>query len=115
MHEPFQTIGSTNQEAPYQALKRKLCSASNSPPDMGLGTASGPYAEINDSTRGLLATDHVILKHGQVMWTTPELAPPSRVPEIKPENLHHRLRVPDLGHYTIVVTLAFPENNSEWL
>ncbi|GFW24668.1 uncharacterized protein TNCV_2405311 [Trichonephila clavipes] len=28
------------------------------------------------STRGLLATDHVILNHGQVMWTTPELAPP---------------------------------------
>ncbi|GFW09817.1 transposable element Tc1 transposase [Trichonephila clavipes] len=29
------------------------------------------------STRGLLATDHVILNHGQVTWTTPELAPPS--------------------------------------
>ncbi|GFW07676.1 uncharacterized protein TNCV_3918091 [Trichonephila clavipes] len=28
------------------------------------------------STRGLLATDHVILNHGQVTWTTPELAPP---------------------------------------
>ncbi|GFW36830.1 hypothetical protein TNCV_4348711 [Trichonephila clavipes] len=28
-------------------------------------------------TRGLLATDHVILNHGQVTWTTPELAPPS--------------------------------------
>ncbi|GFW15334.1 uncharacterized protein TNCV_3740381 [Trichonephila clavipes] len=27
------------------------------------------------STRGLLAMDHVILKHGQVTWTTPELAP----------------------------------------
>ncbi|GFW32367.1 uncharacterized protein TNCV_675261 [Trichonephila clavipes] len=26
------------------------------------------------ATRGLLATDHVILKHGQVTWTTPELA-----------------------------------------
>ncbi|GFV78346.1 general transcription factor II-I repeat domain-containing protein 2A [Trichonephila clavipes] len=26
---------------------------------------------------GLLATDHVILNHGQVTWTTPELAPPS--------------------------------------
>ncbi|GFW98632.1 hypothetical protein TNCV_2758121 [Trichonephila clavipes] len=31
----------------------------------------------NDATRGLLATDHVILNHGQVTWTTPELAPPS--------------------------------------
>ncbi|GFS83161.1 hypothetical protein TNCV_1287471 [Trichonephila clavipes] len=29
------------------------------------------------TARGLLATDHVILNHGQVTWTTPELAPPS--------------------------------------
>ncbi|GFX78515.1 hypothetical protein TNCV_29551 [Trichonephila clavipes] len=29
------------------------------------------------ATRGLLATDQVILNHGQVTWTTPELAPPS--------------------------------------
>ncbi|GFU79338.1 hypothetical protein TNCV_2138611 [Trichonephila clavipes] len=29
------------------------------------------------TTRGLLATDHVILNHGQVTWTTPEMAPPS--------------------------------------
>ncbi|GFW74949.1 uncharacterized protein TNCV_2678171 [Trichonephila clavipes] len=28
------------------------------------------------ATRGLLATDHVILNHGQVTWTTSELAPP---------------------------------------
>ncbi|GFS81056.1 hypothetical protein TNCV_1223441 [Trichonephila clavipes] len=28
------------------------------------------------ATRGLLATDHVILNHGQMTWTTPELAPP---------------------------------------
>ncbi|GFW55856.1 uncharacterized protein TNCV_122401 [Trichonephila clavipes] len=28
------------------------------------------------ATRGLLATDHVILNHGQVTWTTPELALP---------------------------------------
>ncbi|GFV68678.1 uncharacterized protein TNCV_3001371 [Trichonephila clavipes] len=28
------------------------------------------------ATRGLLATDHVILNHGQVTWTTPELEPP---------------------------------------
>ncbi|GFX40330.1 uncharacterized protein TNCV_4319631 [Trichonephila clavipes] len=27
------------------------------------------------ATRGLLTTDHVILNHGQVTWTTPELAP----------------------------------------
>ncbi|GFV57609.1 transposable element Tc3 transposase [Trichonephila clavipes] len=29
------------------------------------------------TTRGLLATNHVILNHGQVTWTTPELAPSS--------------------------------------
>ncbi|GFV51527.1 uncharacterized protein TNCV_2908301 [Trichonephila clavipes] len=28
------------------------------------------------ATRGLLVTDHVISNHGQVTWTTPELAPP---------------------------------------
>ncbi|GFU89299.1 uncharacterized protein TNCV_4979421 [Trichonephila clavipes] len=28
-----------------------------------------------ETSRGLLATDHVILNHGQVTWTTPELAP----------------------------------------
>ncbi|GFY23962.1 hypothetical protein TNCV_4896431 [Trichonephila clavipes] len=33
--------------------------------------------ELLRTTRGLLATDHVILNHGQVTWTTPELAPPS--------------------------------------
>ncbi|GFV83109.1 uncharacterized protein TNCV_2802351 [Trichonephila clavipes] len=32
--------------------------------------------KIWEPTRGLLATDHVILNHGQVTWTTPELAPP---------------------------------------
>ncbi|GFY01777.1 protein ABHD11 [Trichonephila clavipes] len=32
--------------------------------------------DIKQPTRGLLATDHVILNHGQVTWTTPELAPP---------------------------------------
>ncbi|GFX81077.1 uncharacterized protein TNCV_1910701 [Trichonephila clavipes] len=31
---------------------------------------------IETPTRGLLVTDHVILNHGQVTWTTPELAPP---------------------------------------
>ncbi|GFY30547.1 hypothetical protein TNCV_3523101 [Trichonephila clavipes] len=29
----------------------------------------------NATVRGLLTTDHVILNHGQVTWTTPELAP----------------------------------------
>ncbi|GFX33874.1 uncharacterized protein TNCV_3962831 [Trichonephila clavipes] len=42
--------------------------------------AGSEYAETvrsnHSTTRGLLATDHVILNHGQVTWTTPELAPP---------------------------------------
>ncbi|GFV74232.1 pro-Pol polyprotein [Trichonephila clavipes] len=37
----------------------------------------GPLPETTEATRGLLATDHVILNHGQVTWTTPELASPS--------------------------------------
>ncbi|GFV14244.1 uncharacterized protein TNCV_1163671 [Trichonephila clavipes] len=52
-----------------------------------MSRASAPglkvYSEKNtnslnnhSTTRGLLATDHVILNHGQVTWTTPELAPP---------------------------------------
>ncbi|GFV18229.1 uncharacterized protein TNCV_170321 [Trichonephila clavipes] len=35
-----------------------------------------PRPVISKATRGLLATDHVILNHGQVTCTTPELAPP---------------------------------------
>ncbi|GFW30519.1 hypothetical protein TNCV_454571 [Trichonephila clavipes] len=33
------------------------------------------------ATRGLWATDHVILNHGQVTWVTPELAPPEKKSE----------------------------------
>ncbi|GFX35042.1 transposable element Tcb2 transposase [Trichonephila clavipes] len=38
--------------------------------------ASFYASDFSFTTRGLLATDHVILNHGQVTWTTP-LAPPS--------------------------------------
>ncbi|GFU77663.1 hypothetical protein TNCV_958741 [Trichonephila clavipes] len=38
---------------------------------------SSEMRNIRETTRGLLATDHVILNHGQVTWATPELAPPS--------------------------------------
>ncbi|GFX04800.1 hypothetical protein TNCV_2247831 [Trichonephila clavipes] len=38
---------------------------------------SGLYTKLHKpATRGLLATDHVILNLGQVTGTTPELAPP---------------------------------------
>ncbi|GFY00812.1 putative transposable element [Trichonephila clavipes] len=33
-------------------------------------------SSVGIATRGLLVTDHVNLNHGQVTWTTPELAPP---------------------------------------
>ncbi|GFT86875.1 hypothetical protein TNCV_4599721 [Trichonephila clavipes] len=42
-----------------------------------LKAANGQLARRANATRGLLATDHVILNPGQVTWTTPELAPPS--------------------------------------
>ncbi|GFV83455.1 uncharacterized protein TNCV_3056021 [Trichonephila clavipes] len=49
----------------------------------GLTTKNGFYRVSEgiltshcSATRGLLATDHVILNYGQVTWTTPELAPP---------------------------------------
>ncbi|GFW89981.1 uncharacterized protein TNCV_3741671 [Trichonephila clavipes] len=40
-----------------------------------ISSAKFPEGTI-DATRGLLATERVILNHGQVTWTTPELAPP---------------------------------------
>ncbi|GFW46087.1 hypothetical protein TNCV_3277041 [Trichonephila clavipes] len=46
------------------------------------------------ATLGLLATDHVILNHGQVTWTTPELAPPS--PKVKGQKSCSRSVVPKL-------------------
>ncbi|GFW82119.1 hypothetical protein TNCV_1170281 [Trichonephila clavipes] len=48
----------------------------NRTPDLWCGSTIH-YHSILFATRGLLATDHVILNHGQVTWTTPELAPPS--------------------------------------
>ncbi|GFT06050.1 uncharacterized protein TNCV_1594811 [Trichonephila clavipes] len=45
-------------------------------PSEGATCAWMAAEEAVGSTRGLLATDHVILNHGQVTWTTPELTPP---------------------------------------
>ncbi|GFU58488.1 hypothetical protein TNCV_697491 [Trichonephila clavipes] len=44
---------------------------------IGIGGEPKSVKRLRSATRGLLATDHVILNHGQVTWTTPELAPPS--------------------------------------
>ncbi|GFX93592.1 hypothetical protein TNCV_1587691 [Trichonephila clavipes] len=49
-------------------------SGMNFNPSMPRGRRSSTRAR---TARGLLATDLVILNHGQVTWTTPELAPTS--------------------------------------
>ncbi|GFX04927.1 uncharacterized protein TNCV_2249101 [Trichonephila clavipes] len=41
-----------------------------------LGYDGKVTASTREAIRGLLVTDHVILNHGQVTWSTPELAPP---------------------------------------
>ncbi|GFW92743.1 uncharacterized protein TNCV_1735361 [Trichonephila clavipes] len=46
--------------------------------------------------RGLLAKDHVILNHGQVTWTTPELSPP--LPTTTP---HQREDVSALDRFNV--------------
>ncbi|GFX90378.1 uncharacterized protein TNCV_5067651 [Trichonephila clavipes] len=48
------------------------------------------------ATRGLLATDHVILNHGQVTGTTPELAPP-----LLTTTPHQREDVSALDRFTV--------------
>ncbi|GFT37598.1 hypothetical protein TNCV_4900971 [Trichonephila clavipes] len=40
-------------------------------------TETSQFLEVSRATRRLLATDHVILNHGQVTRMTPELASPS--------------------------------------
>ncbi|GFV97679.1 hypothetical protein TNCV_2312661 [Trichonephila clavipes] len=40
-------------------------------------TGPAPGIMVWGAARELLATDHVILNHGQVTWTTPELTSPS--------------------------------------
>ncbi|GFV00474.1 uncharacterized protein TNCV_3644521 [Trichonephila clavipes] len=47
-----------------------------SPAGSRAAVAQWSMYRIVADTRGFLATDHVVLNHGQVTWTTPELAPP---------------------------------------
>ncbi|GFW27797.1 hypothetical protein TNCV_766781 [Trichonephila clavipes] len=58
-------------------LEIKTCQPRSNPLTTGLPRPPS-FSGVNyfRATRGLLATDHVILNHGQVTWTTPELAPP---------------------------------------
>ncbi|GFV22316.1 uncharacterized protein TNCV_3923761 [Trichonephila clavipes] len=46
------------------------------PSIMKLSAVCRNQQQRRTATRELLATDHIILNHGQVTWTTPELAPP---------------------------------------
>ncbi|GFT11138.1 hypothetical protein TNCV_1084861 [Trichonephila clavipes] len=59
--KPWSRLLDGQRRAQLSALSRVKNVSESSPP----------------ATRGLLATDHVILSHGQVTWTTPELAPSS--------------------------------------
>ncbi|GFV56266.1 uncharacterized protein TNCV_106221 [Trichonephila clavipes] len=52
--------------------------------------------KCRSSTRGLLATDHVILNHGQVTWTTPELTSP-----LLTTPPHQREDVSGLGRFNV--------------
>ncbi|GFY00548.1 hypothetical protein TNCV_2139451 [Trichonephila clavipes] len=54
--------------------KRRQC---GNPTTFGILKEVHQLTFLPPATRGLLATDHVILNHGQVTWTTPELVPPS--------------------------------------
>ncbi|GFV22804.1 uncharacterized protein TNCV_1317561 [Trichonephila clavipes] len=59
---------------------------------------AGPHCDR--ATRGRLATDHVILNHGQATWMAPDLAPPS--PNYTP---HQREDVSALDRFNV---LRFP-------
>ncbi|GFW28478.1 hypothetical protein TNCV_4641431 [Trichonephila clavipes] len=56
------------------------------------GPQSGRCRSGGITTRGLLTTDHVILNHGQVTWTTSELAPPSPNYHTTPKNIPAKLK-----------------------
>ncbi|GFV40575.1 hypothetical protein TNCV_1984171 [Trichonephila clavipes] len=58
-----------------QRVVGDLCACT--PPRLPSHVSRKSLVNFISATGGLLATDHVILNHGQVTWTTPELAPPS--------------------------------------
>ncbi|GFV18108.1 histone-lysine N-methyltransferase SETMAR [Trichonephila clavipes] len=68
----------------FVSIPKEFKRPTNEAPESISGCSVGldRYVKINvdlrssRATRGILATDHVILNHGQVTWTTPELAPP---------------------------------------
>ncbi|GFX46208.1 hypothetical protein TNCV_2298571 [Trichonephila clavipes] len=77
LHVDFHT---TNFDGKVEVIRLALLQPSTrlSPPDKAVVLSDSCSAlQALATTRGLLATDHVILNHGQVTWTTPELAPPS--------------------------------------
>ncbi|GFW53921.1 hypothetical protein TNCV_1086381 [Trichonephila clavipes] len=67
------SVNLTTRLSRPRALRRNSCRAIS----WTVGRNPLVSSSTATATRGLLATDHVILNHGQVTWTTPELAPPS--------------------------------------
>ncbi|GFW35668.1 uncharacterized protein TNCV_4435191 [Trichonephila clavipes] len=70
---PFETfaVSHKKQQTLESKLFREIEKLNERIDRLSISSGRSPYP-----TRGLLATDHVILNHGQVTWTTPELAPP---------------------------------------
>ncbi|GFS59127.1 uncharacterized protein TNCV_70061 [Trichonephila clavipes] len=73
--EKTKEIGLERERPEVKSLLKAILSLGN-PEGMIHLRSSLPRSDTNKTTRGLWATDHVILNHGQVTWTTPELAPP---------------------------------------
>ncbi|GFX81042.1 hypothetical protein TNCV_1910351 [Trichonephila clavipes] len=57
-------------------LVRMMCSTNSGQREILLEALPQTRFKTDQATRGLLATDHVVLNHGQVTRTIPELAPP---------------------------------------
>ncbi|GFU41944.1 tryptase beta-2 [Trichonephila clavipes] len=73
-NEPDKILGpQVLREGAMKEIEGKHCMT----PELPKETIEQYQCSAGTTTRGLLATDHVILNHGQVTWTTPELAPSS--------------------------------------
>ncbi|GFU73137.1 uncharacterized protein TNCV_1354281 [Trichonephila clavipes] len=76
--EAFEPSGGTNVVREINLIERFLLCDIEISPELSAFIKNAKISALflKTATRGLLATDHVILNHGQVTWTTPKLAPP---------------------------------------
>ncbi|GFY15286.1 hypothetical protein TNCV_1570971 [Trichonephila clavipes] len=79
----FQTSQIVSIDLPARGMPLPFQTAGLCSPEQEIGDRRNnptTRTKSDSSTRRLLATDHVILNHGQVTWTTPELVllPPSQ-------------------------------------